>query len=222
MIADGGVEEQKRKLNGALVSEVFHNLSQPLTALHCELELALLRDHTVEELRGSVQSALEDAERLRQRLLLVRALSDASDPGDVSQPTDLTCLFRQLHEDMLPLFASAGQKFEVELERGAVLVRANQMRLMRALFAFVEYLFRHSAEGAVLAIRVQINAGHADIGISAATCLPVAPSADGTAATPYSCEIEMARRTFRAVDGEFALVSAGADESVWRATLPLA
>jgi len=222
VIAAGDVEEHDLKLNGALVSEVFHNLSQPLTALHCELELALLRDHTVEELRGSVQSALEDAERLRQRLLLVRALSDASDPGDLSQPTDLCELFRQLHEDMLPLFRSAGQKFELELECGVVLVRANQARLTRALFAFLEYLFRHSAEGAVLTIRVQVLAGQAEIRISASTCLPVAPSADGTVAMPYSCEIEMARRSLHAVDGEFTLVSAGDDESVWRATLPLA
>ncbi len=101
-------EAQELKLNGALISEVFHNLSQPLTALHCELELALRRDQTVEELRGSVQAALEDAERLRQRLLLVRALNDASNPGDLSQPTELCELFRQLHEDMLPLFALGG------------------------------------------------------------------------------------------------------------------
>lgn len=222
MIAGGDVEEQKLKLNGALVSEVFHNLSQPLTALHCSLELALRRDRTVEELRGSVQAALEDAERLRQRLLLVRALNDASDPGDLSQPTEMSGLFRQLHEDMLPLFASDGQKFELELECGVVRVRANQARLMRALFAFLEYLFSHSAEGAVLTIQVRVLAGQADIRIRAATCLPVAPSADGRVATPYSCEIEMARRSFRAVDGEFALVSSGDDESVWRATLPLA
>jgi hypothetical protein len=39
---------------------------------------------------------------------------------------------------------------------------------------------------------------------------------------PYSCEIEMARRSLHAVDGEFTLVSAGDDESVWRAMLLLA
>jgi signal transduction histidine kinase len=221
--AAGDVEEQELKLNGALVSEVFHNLSQPLTALHCELELALRRDRTVEELRGSIQSALEDAERLRQRLLLVRALSDAADPGDLSQPIELCELFRQLHEDMLPLFASAGQKFELELECGVVRVRGNCARLTRALFAFVEYLFRYSRTGAVLTIGIPVPAGpQADIHITATTCLPVAPSAEGTAATPYSCEIEMARRSFHAAGGEFTLLSASADQGVWRATLPLA
>jgi signal transduction histidine kinase len=223
LIAADDAAEQERGRDHEFVSEVFHNLSQPLTALHCSLELALRRDRTVEELRGSVQAALEDAERLRQRLLLVRALSDASDPGDLSQPTELTGLVRELQQDMLPLFASAGQKFQLEMEGGVVLVRGNCARLTRALFAFVEYLFRYSREGAVLTIGIPVPAGgQADIRITAATCLPVAPSADGTAAAPYSCEIEMVRRSFRAAGGEFALVSAGAEQSVWQARLPLA
>ena len=41
MAAAERIAERELKLNGTLVSEVFHNLSQPLTALHCELELAL-------------------------------------------------------------------------------------------------------------------------------------------------------------------------------------
>ncbi|MGA2903663.1 MAG: hypothetical protein ABSD98_07520 [Candidatus Korobacteraceae bacterium] len=222
MAADDAAEPE-RGHDQAFVSEVFHNLSQPLTALHCSLELALRRDRTVEELRGSIQATLEDVERLRQRLLLVRALSDASDPGDLSQPTDLTGLLRELQQDMLPLFASAGQEFQLELECGLVLVRGNRTTLMRALFAFVEYLFRYSREGAVLTIGIPVPAGRqADIRITAATCLPVAPSADGTSAAPYSCEIEMVRRSFRAADGEFTLLSASADQSVWRASLPLA
>jgi hypothetical protein len=45
---------------------------------------------------------------------------------------------------------------------------------------------------------------------------------DETVATPYSCEIEMALRTFRAVEGELTLVSAGSNQSHWRATLSLA
>ncbi len=73
-------------------------------------------------------------------------------------------------------------------------------------------MFRHSAEGSVLAIRVHIIAGQqAEIRITAATCLPVAPSLDESLSIPYSCEIEMARRSFHAVGGEFALLSAGAD-----------
>ena len=66
------------------VSDIFHKLSQPLTALHCSLELSLARDETAEEYRASVEAALQNADRLRQGLLLMRELSDADDPGDIS------------------------------------------------------------------------------------------------------------------------------------------
>jgi signal transduction histidine kinase len=88
-------------------SDVLHDLSQPLTALQCSLELALLRDRTLEELRVSVEAALHDAERLRRRLLLLRELSDADDPGDTSTPLLLDRLLQELRDDMLPLFESA-------------------------------------------------------------------------------------------------------------------
>ncbi len=102
-------------------SNVFHDLSQPLTALHCSLELALLRDQTGEEFRTSVESALQNAERLRQRLLLLRELSDADDPGDVAMPLALDRLLQQLCEDMVPLFESAGRSLELTCEPVQVL-----------------------------------------------------------------------------------------------------
>ena len=203
----------------AFVSEVFHNLSQPLTALHCSLELALNRDRTVEELRGSIQTALENAERLRQRLLLVRALADAAEAGDLSQPADLAELFRELREDMAPLCESAGVRLDVQNEARAILVRGNQARLAQAMFCLLEYLLRYAPPGATIAIRIRASEEQAEILISAAGALPVGPSLHG--AEPYSCEIEMARRTFGAVGGEFKLEEYRPDSSVWRATLAL-
>jgi hypothetical protein len=213
--------DQQLALQRSLISEVFHNLSQPLTALHCSLDLALRRDRTVEELQGSIQAALEDAERLRQRLLLVRSLSDATDPGDLSRPTDLAELFRELQQDMLPLFESAGKRLEVQIEGEPIPVRGNKLRLIRSLFCFLEYLYGYSQAGALLSIH--IARGHrqcAEIKIAAPGSLPLGPD-DDPKAGPYSCEIEMIRRTFKAAGGDFSLVSAAADHSSWWATLPL-
>lgn len=134
----------------AFISEVFHNLSQPLTALHVSLDLSLLRDQTVEELRFSLESALQNTERLRQRLLLVRALQDAADPVDNSQVTDLNAMLRELHEYLLPMFESAEQEFVLTIDNNAVLVRADSEKLRRALFYFLEYIFRYSRVGALL------------------------------------------------------------------------
>ena len=213
------IDEQR-----AFLSEVFHDLSQPLTALHCALDLALHRDRTSEQLRASIQEALQNASRLRQRLMLLRTLSEASDPGDLSTPADITTLLRELCADMLPLFESAGRRLECEIAEGEpILVRGNKGKLSRALFTLLEYLFLYSPEGAVFCIRLHRNQdGQAEIEIAGTSALPLTPSSNGTEApTPYSCEIEMARRSFRAAGGELLAIPTRPECSQWRATLPL-
>ncbi len=216
----GGCARETKSSEAAFLSEVFHNLSQPLTALHCTLDLALQRDRTLKQLRASVQSALDDAERLRQRLLLMRALNDAGAPGELLEVTDLSALLRELGDDMSPLFASAGRRFELDIRCQPLLVRADNRRLMRALFAFVEYLFRYLPEGALLSIGLDRGkAGEAEMHIDAASCLPVGPES-GNFTAPYSCETELVRRTFQAAGGRFVLLSCASDRSVWLGTLP--
>ncbi len=119
-------DERAMERQRSFVSEVFHNLSQPLTALHCSLELSLFRDQTADELRAGIATALENAACLRQRLLLLRELNQASEPGDLSLPTDLNELLRDLREELLPLFESAGQQFDLHLEAGQLQVGGNQ------------------------------------------------------------------------------------------------
>ncbi len=177
----------------------------------------------MEELRSGIQTALENAERLRQRLLLVRALAAAFDAGDLVQPTDLAELFRDLHRDMLPLFAASGVGLELDIDRYPILVRGNKDRLLQALFCFLEYPLRYARTGNTIAIRVAASGKQAEVVIHADSSLPIGNSAESPAGidpTPYSCEIEMARRSFRAPGGEFALTSYRPDATVWRATLP--
>jgi len=203
------------------ISEVFHNLSQPLTALHCTLDLALQRDRTLKQLRASVQSALDNAERLRQRLLLVRALNDAAAPGDPSETTDLSALLGELREDMSLLFESAGRQLVMHLPRVPLQARADRTRLTRALFVFVEYLFRYLPQGELLSLALhEGKEGQAEIQVEAAGCLPVGPT-DGDQRAPYSCEIELVRRTFVAAGGKFGFMRCDGQRSFWRATLPL-
>jgi len=213
------LEEKDRE--AAFISEVFHSLSQPLTALHCTLDLALERDRTLPQLRASVQSALDNAERLRQRLLLVRALNDAGGSEQAHEPVDLGVLLGELSEDFLPLFESAGRKFELEIRREHPLVRANRVRLTRALFAFVEYLFRYLPEGALLSLCLDGSEDQAEIRIQSASCLPLGPE-EGNFTLPCSCETELVRRTLVAAGGDFRLVLCEADRNVWLGTLPWA
>jgi hypothetical protein len=66
-----------------ILVHIFHLLSQPLTALHCSLELALITGGDLHDYRRSIESALENADRLRSRLLLAREMAEAYERSDV-------------------------------------------------------------------------------------------------------------------------------------------
>jgi hypothetical protein len=54
------------------VEELLHALSQPLTALEIGLEISLRQDRDVAQLRSRVESALEIARTLHQKLTQLR------------------------------------------------------------------------------------------------------------------------------------------------------
>lgn len=200
-------------------ANVLHDLSQPLTALQCSLELALVRDQTLEEFRASVEAALHDAERLRQRLLLLRELSEAEDPGDTSAPLPLDRLLQQLHEDMLPLFESAGRTFE--LNCAAVNLAANEGKLARGFFYLLEFLLRCPSPSGNLILRGE-RTNQQQMEISIAGCEAHAgPDWSGGCSDPDgSGQIEIARRTFRAIGGDLAWKASAGLAGVWMVRLP--
>lgn len=207
--------EQRR-----LANDIFHTLSQPLTALQCSLELALFRDRTPEEFRASVEAALQNAERLRQSFLLVRELNHADDPGDTSAPVDLCQVLLELQEDFLPVFESAGGQFDLVCD--PVQIRGNSAKLRQAFFCLIQYLVgawarpglsvgvEHREEGAV-EVRLTFCGKEPAANAKAGLCEPVSTS-----------EVEIARRAFRAVGGDLVLVGSGGEPSVWVASLRLA
>jgi len=204
----------------AFVSDVFHSLSQPLTALQCSLELSLARDQTSQEFRASVEAALLNAERLRQRLLLLRELSEADDPGDVSAPVELHQLLQNLQEDFLPVFESADGRFDVTY--GPVQVRGNAAKLTRAFFYLLEYLLRSGPRASLSVHVAQTNERQVEIRMTFSGRESAAVSGDDPSDPVSAGEVEIARRTFRSVGGDLASVDSAAGQSIWIASLPLA
>jgi signal transduction histidine kinase len=203
----------------SFVSDVFHKLSQPLTALHCSLELSLARDETADEYRASVEAALQNAERLRQHLLLMRELSDADDPGDTSLPVALHKLLLELQEDLLPVFESAGVGFDMTCD--PVQVRGNKAKLTRAFFYLLEYLLRSSQRGRLKVSVEWKNPQPVAIKMTLSGA-PSSPASGDDLRDPMSAgEADIARRTFRAVGGDLALAGCESEQSVWIATLPV-
>ncbi len=199
-------------------SNVFHDLSQPLTALQCSLELALVRDQTLEEFRGSVEAALDAAEQLRHRLLLLRELSDAEDPGDTSAPLALDRLLLQLREDMLPLFESAGLSFELSCDPVEVL--ANEGKLTRGFFYLLEFLLRCPSPSHSLSMRAGRREQQVEICIAGCGARIGAGMADDCSDPDWNGELEIARRTFRALGGDLRWSVLADFSAVWIVQLP--
>jgi signal transduction histidine kinase len=202
----------------SFVSDVFHKLSQPLTALQCSLELSLARDRSLGEFRASVEAALHNAERLRQRLLLLRELHDADDPGDTSTPVQLQELLHDLQQDFLPVCESAGGCFTVSCE--PVQVRGNGAKLRRAFFYLLEYLLRTSKRRSLNVTVDQANGRKVEIRLTVSEGRFAAPPANDASDTISTGELEIARRTFRAIGGHLAPFESAGLPTGWIASLP--
>jgi len=204
----------------SFASDVFHSLSQPLTALQCSLELSLARDQTSQEFRASVEAALQNAERLRQKLLLLRELSEADDPGDFSAPLELRQLLQELREDLLPVCESAGGCFDLTCD--PVQIRGNRNKLARAFFYLLEYLLRSGPRASLSVHVAQTNERQVEIRMTFSGTESAAVLGDDASDPVSAGEVEIARRTFRSVGGDLASVDSAAGQSVWIASLPLA
>ena len=131
------------------VADAGHELRTPLALLRTELELALRHGESAEELRDSIRSASEEADRLSQLaedLLLIAR----SDRGELP--------LRREHVDVASLLADVAARFEwrateagreLRAAGGAGLsLEADRMRLEQALGNLVDNALRHGT-GAV-------------------------------------------------------------------------
>ena len=193
----------------ALVSDLFHAISQPLTALECGLEVSLRRDRTAAQLRARVETALVAAKLLHQRLLEARVLQDAGEPGDTSVPMELESLLLQLQEDFLPIAESAKVSLAVQCE--TVMVRGNEARFRNGFFYLFEFLLRTKG---------RLRTGHSrrGPGIGKLTPFdiycPLYPLAEWVAYNWWFLQSDTRPSTFLAQDGVLAT-------PVWR-SLPAA
>lgn len=104
MSSEPAESSERRKL----LANVFHLISQPMTALQCSLELALNTLEDPEQCRTWVEAALETSERLRCRLSLAREIAEASNPRDAAQTVELRSVLQEALSETEPFFQEAG------------------------------------------------------------------------------------------------------------------
>jgi hypothetical protein len=164
--------------NQELLHDLLHLLSQPLTTLHCALELSLTEDD--QRRADEVALALEQTDRVIQAVSLMREYLDAEEGSFVAAPFPLGLAIENVLEQLsLPAEARGVQLFALGTSMGAMPVKGAW--LQRALFYLMGQLLENAPAGAAVAVMLE---DHDSQSIISGHCLPDASLPDDPPARP--------------------------------------
>jgi signal transduction histidine kinase len=215
-------ESERRQL----VAELFHALSQPLTALRCSLEMALSGRFSPGPSQENLHLALEHAEQIARLATGIRELVETDGPGGASVIVNLESSLGEAVVDLVPVAESAGIQLRLHAPDPCP-VLAEPRRLRQALFYLVESALAAAGPGE----SVDVEAGERDR--QAMVLLTISRSrTPATGAVPWPgtageekdrdlgrrLGLAIASRTFEAAGGS---LYAEEDERCWRLRLRL-
>ena len=147
---NGHIEERRK-----MISDAFHSLNQPLTGLHCGLEIALQKPRTDEEYRNRIGTGLENAGAILQLIRAVRLLVDAADPGERFGTVDLALVLGQLKGELEVVAEALQVEVTIHCEQHSNLM-ADPLKLMAALGTLADEQIRSAGSGAQVEIETII------------------------------------------------------------------
>ncbi len=149
-IEDGLARERR------FVADASHELRTPLSLLKTELELALRRGRSAEELEGAIRSAAETTDRLA-RLADDLLLLAGAEQGRVTLKPERVDVVDAL-ESVARSFAARAEAEQgpvVVAPEDALVVTADRLRLEQALSNLVDNAFRHGRGRIMLGTRAR-------------------------------------------------------------------
>jgi C4-dicarboxylate-specific signal transduction histidine kinase len=193
-----------------LISDLFHAMSQPLTALRCSLELALQQPPTAEQYREKVSGALAQAERVSWLAMGIRELFDAGQAGDGCEVLPLQVALENAIDEVLLVAESAGMQI-CFLPRSACPVWFEAQRLRRGLFHLLESMVDCGGRESVLRIDLAESKGQSLLALAVSGAGPAhdEPSSSSTAEEDRLQDLArrlgagIARAIFEAAGGTF-------------------
>ena len=137
-----------------LVSDLFHQLSQPVTTLCCSLELAQFQTPTPEQYGEIVNRALEQAEKVSWLAIAIRELFDAGQAGEDGEVLELRQGIEDAVGDLLPVAESAGVRLCYS-PRSPCPVWFDARRLRQGLFHLLGFGVASGGAGSVIKIELE-------------------------------------------------------------------
>ena len=151
---EDAVEHERR-----FVADASHELRTPLALLRAELDLALRRPRSKEELEEALRSAAEESERLTRLAedLLLIARSEQGELPLVPEPVAVDALLERVAARFGPRAAQSRRELAVT-ETDGLVVEGDPRRLEQALGNLVENALVHGSGTIELSAR-----GHGDV-----------------------------------------------------------
>jgi C4-dicarboxylate-specific signal transduction histidine kinase len=187
-----------------LVSDLFHQLSQPLTTLCCSLELALLQTPTADQYGHLISQTLIQAEKASLLATAIRELIDAGQAAEGSEILELRKAVDEAIDDLLPVAESAG--IQLCYRSGpACRIWFNPSRLRQGLFHLLGFVLSSSARGAVVKIDLKELAEEVVLGLTVAEVGDVASTASPEQELSQRLGLGIARTIFEAARGSLSI-----------------
>ncbi len=136
-----------------VVDDASHELRAPLSVLKMELDLALARGRTPEELEAALRNASEETDRLVRLAedLLVLARMRGNGVSVDRRGVSISDLIRQALPSYIDRARRAGSRIELHIQPG--LVPVDPTRVRQAVENLLDNALRHVGPGGVITLR---------------------------------------------------------------------
>jgi signal transduction histidine kinase len=123
--------------NGAtVVSDVYHAVAQPLTALRCSLDLAVRKPLDANGYRKAIKEAIAAHDRVVEAVNKARQIAEACAKGEKLQ-CDFSSIVSQTVEDFEPVAHSKQVKVSRLIESD-VMIASDESKLRKLLFILLD------------------------------------------------------------------------------------
>lgn len=155
----GAIERQRR-----FTADASHELRTPLTTLSTEVQWALARERTAEELRGSAEVAARAARRMQTVIERLLFLARGEAVAISTAPVRLDDVAREAIEQTEAIADAAG--LTIALDARPVTILADRDRLLEAVTNIVSNAIRYNVASGRVDVRVTSDADGAHLTVA--------------------------------------------------------